>query len=53
MSVCQGNMHFLKFDWSDAVLSIDFVQAASATSASATSFTLKIPETERYTCQQL
>ena len=46
MNVCHGNMHIFKFN--DAVLSIDFVQAASSTSASTTSTTLDVPETIRY-----
>ena len=43
MGVCHGIMHLLKFDKSDAVLSIDFVQAASATTS-----TLELPETNRH-----
>ena len=37
-------MQKLKFDWSDAVLSKDFVQATSAATASTTS-TLELAET--------
>ena len=44
VGVCHGIMHLLKFNKSDAVLSIDFVQAASATTASATASTHELPE---------
>ena len=49
MGVCHGIMLLLKFDKSDAVLSTDFVQAASATTSSATASTLELPETNRHT----
>ena len=49
MSVWQSNIKLFKFDLSDAVLSTDFVQAASATTASATASTCEPPETDRYT----
>ena len=48
MSVLRSNMKLFKFDNSDAVLSIDFVQAASATTASATASTLEPQETNRH-----
>ena len=48
MGVCHGIMHLSKFDKCDAVLSIDFVQAASATTASATASTLELSETNRH-----
>ena len=48
MSVLRSNIKLFKFDKSDAVLSIDFVQAASATTASATASTLEPQETNRH-----
>ena len=48
MSVWRSNIRLFKFDESDAVLSIDFVQAASATTS-----TLEPPETNRHISNNL